>query len=173
MVLSSIIARVHLVTAIAITAAFPNGHSAIQDPILSPLSGIGDSVNSKIAQAINPQMFNLVTPFPDSGRKWAVQESSAKESFPIQYDIKYGNLQNFVANLVNPRPIVDTIQEHEKYGNEGDKSRQLGIFVVGAFEGFSNAINAVVDAPFEIARQAGKKLTNSLNQVGGKLVGLA
>ncbi|CAH0560513.1 unnamed protein product [Brassicogethes aeneus] len=107
--------------------------------------------------------------FPDSGKKQAVLET---ESLTSQLDSKYTNLQHFVANLLNPKPIVDTIQEHEKFGNDGDKLRSFGTAVIGKFEGFSNVLNTAVDIPFEKAKQVGKKITNSLNAVGGKLVGL-
>ncbi|XP_030766896.1 uncharacterized protein LOC115890729 [Sitophilus oryzae] len=143
------------------------------EQILEPLGKLGDAVDAKIDQAVNAKAVNFVTPFPPSGRKSPVLESSAKESIPIQADIKYGNLQQFVAGLLNPKPLLDNIQEHEKYGNDGGKGRAVGTFLVGAFEGFSNAINAAVDVPFKTAKTIGKKLTNSLNQIGGKLVGLA
>ncbi|XP_076274285.1 uncharacterized protein LOC143205094 [Rhynchophorus ferrugineus] len=138
-----------------------------------PLENLSDVLNTKVEQAINAKAVNFVTPFPESGRKTAVLESASKESLPIQLDMKYGNLQQFVSNIFNPQPIVDNIQEHEKYGNDGGKGRAIGNFLVGAFEGVSNAINAAVDVPFQTAKTIGKKITNSLNQIGGKLVGLA
>ncbi|CAG9765495.1 unnamed protein product [Ceutorhynchus assimilis] len=124
-------------------------------------------------QISSVQTFNFVTPFPDSGRQTAVQESSAKESIPIQLDIKYGGLQRVVADFLNPKPIVDTIQEHEKYGNDGGKGRAISTAVVAAVEGLSNGLNALVDIPFQKTKTIGRQITESLNQVGGKLVGLA
>ncbi|KAH1026965.1 uncharacterized protein LOC125502660 [Dendroctonus ponderosae] len=150
-----------------------NDYESPAVPNLTPLSNLGEIVDEKISSVINSKTIQFVTPFPDSGRKSARLESAAKESIPIQHDIKYAKLQQFVANLLHPKPIVDTIQEHEKYGNDGGKGRAAGTALVAAVEGISNALNAAVDAPFKAAKTAGKKITNSLNQIGGKLVGLA
>lgn len=59
--------------------------------------------------------------------------------------MKYAKTQQVVADLLNPKPIVDTIQEHEKYGNDGGQGRAVGTKVVAAFEGFANILNAIVD----------------------------
>lgn len=47
--------------------------------------------------------------------------------------------------LFRPTPLVDNIQEKEKYGNSGDKFIGIGRALVNSFEGFSNFLNAVVD----------------------------
>lgn len=44
-----------------------------------------------------------------------------------------------------PQPIVDTIQEHEKYGNTGDKFYPVGRAIVNGYEGFSNVLNRLLD----------------------------
>ncbi|KAH1019806.1 hypothetical protein HUJ04_009570 [Dendroctonus ponderosae] len=144
-----------------------NDYESPAVPNLTPLSNLGEIVDEKISSVINSKTIQFVTPFPDSGRKSARLESAAKESIPIQHDIKYAKLQQFVANLLHPKPI------HEKYGNDGGKGRAAGTALVAAVEGISNALNAAVDAPFKAAKTAGKKITKSLNQIGGKLVGLA
>lgn len=71
-----------------------------------------------------------------------------------------------------PRPIVDTIAEHEKYGNSGDKFYPIGRAFVNTYEGFSNFLNRLLDAPVEIAKTVSRGLTGTLNSVGGKIVGL-
>ncbi|KAL1506289.1 hypothetical protein ABEB36_005681 [Hypothenemus hampei] len=158
---------------------FPNGilHQTSSGTdvhqIFTPLSHVGDVVEANINDAVNSKAIQFVTPFPSSGRKSAVLESAAKESIPIQADVKYAKLQQIVADFLHPKPIVDTIEEHEKYGNDGGKGRALSVKVVAAFEGFSNALNAAVESPFKAAKTAGRKLTESLNQIGGKLVGLS
>lgn len=53
-----------------------------------------------------------------------------------------------MASFYNPKPIVDTIQEHEKYGNDGEKFRSVGVAIVGGVEGISNLINAAIDVKF-------------------------
>lgn len=40
---------------------------------------------------------------------------------------------------------MDTIQEHEKYGNSGDKFLPIGRAIVNGYEGFSNILNRVLD----------------------------
>lgn len=50
--------------------------------------------------------------------------------------------------ILQPRPIVDTIQEHEKYGNTGDKFYPIGRAIVNGYEGFSNLLNKLLDVSF-------------------------
>lgn len=90
-------------------------------------------------------MVTISPSFPNSGRKYAILEQKALETLPIQLDDKYGNLQNFVAGISNPKPIIDTIQEYEKYGNDGGKHRQIGTAIVNGYEAFSNIVNAAIE----------------------------
>lgn len=60
-------------------------------------------------------------------------------------DSLYGYAQQFVAGLFNRKPIVDMIQEKDKYGNDGEKYRNVGIAVVNGFEGLSNFLNSAVE----------------------------
>lgn len=83
--------------------------------------------------------------FPDSGRKYAVREEKSQESLPIQLDNKYGKAQSFVAGIYNPKPIVDSIQEYEKYGNDGRQHNKIGNAIVNGYEAFSNIVNAVAE----------------------------
>lgn len=46
---------------------------------------------------------------------------------------------------IQPTPLIDGIQEHEKYGNNGDKFYGAGRALVDTYEGFSNILNKVVD----------------------------
>lgn len=62
-----------------------------------------------------------------------------------QKDSIYDNAQKAVISFFHPKPIIDTIQEHEKYGNTGDKFRPIGNAIVGGYEGFSNFLNAAAD----------------------------
>lgn len=56
------------------------------------------------------------------------------------------NISIFGQYLRNqPTPIVDGIQEHEKYGNNGDKFYGAGRALVNTYEGFSNILNKVID----------------------------
>lgn len=41
-------------------------------------------------------------------------------------------------------PIVDTISEHEKYGNNGDMFDGIARSIVNGYEAFSNLLNALI-----------------------------
>lgn len=72
-------------------------------------------------------------------------ERKSFETIPIKIDNKYGNLQNFVAGITDPKSLTDTIQEKEKYGNDGEPFRQVANKVVGSIEGLSNVLNTVAE----------------------------
>lgn len=68
-----------------------------------------------------------------------------QETILSQVDSKYGNLQQAVANIYNPKPIVDTISEEDKYGNDGEKFKSVGRVLINGYEGFSNFLNALFE----------------------------
>ncbi|KYB25233.1 uncharacterized protein LOC103314730 [Tribolium castaneum] len=146
------------------TGLLPDSHI-----VVAPFNNLADVTNKKIAQVIKTKTVTLTPPFPDSGRKHAVLEYEDPFS---KKDSAYGQLQQFVASFYNPKPIVDTIQEHEKYGNDGEKFRKVGVAIVGGVEGISNLINAAIEIPTETVKQISRKISDSLNSVGAKLVGL-
>lgn len=45
---------------------------------------------------------------------------------------------------IQATPIVDTIQEHEKYGNDGDRFG-FGRKIVDSYEALANIINKLID----------------------------
>lgn len=47
--------------------------------------------------------------------------------------------------MFQPKPIVDTISEEEKYGNSGDKFYSAGKAIVGGAEGISNLVNSALE----------------------------
>ncbi|XP_076641244.1 uncharacterized protein LOC143352539 isoform X2 [Halictus rubicundus] len=71
-----------------------------------------------------------------------------------------------------PTPLVDNIKEREKYGNNGDKFIGIGRALVSSLEGFSNFLNSVIELPKNTARKASRGLTDALNHVGARIVGL-
>lgn len=73
------------------------------------------------------------------GREHAATEVEHKLS---QFDSSYANLHKKTNEFVNAKPIVDTISEHEKYGNTGGQTRAVSTAVVGVYENIANAINA-------------------------------
>lgn len=47
--------------------------------------------------------------------------------------------------MLQPKPIVDTIREDEKYGNNGDKFYSAGRAIVGGATGVSNFVNSILE----------------------------
>ncbi|VVC86254.1 uncharacterized protein LOC126979091 [Leptidea sinapis] len=82
------------------------------------------------------------------------------------------NIQHAAAGFLQPKPIVDTIKEEEKYGNNGDKFYKVGKAVVGGAEGISNFVNAIIAIPGSLISSITRSATAKLNNIGGKLVGL-
>ncbi|XP_031634198.1 uncharacterized protein LOC116347649 [Contarinia nasturtii] len=70
----------------------------------------------------------------------------------------------------NAEPIVDTIQEEEKYGNDGNRPWDRAI--VNTLEKVSVFVNNVIETPKQFARSITQKITDGLNVVGAKIVGL-
>ncbi|GAB0100882.1 uncharacterized protein DMENIID0001_169800 [Sergentomyia squamirostris] len=84
----------------------------------------------------------------------------------------YDNLHDKFGSFMNAQPIVDSINEEDKYGNSGDKFYPVGRKVVDGFESFSNLINKFFEVPRDITRQISRGITDKLNSVGAKIVGL-
>ncbi|XP_063373222.1 uncharacterized protein LOC134661186 [Cydia amplana] len=82
------------------------------------------------------------------------------------------NLHGIVAGLLQPKPIVDTIKEEEKYGNSGDKFITAGRALVNGAEGVSNIVNSVLEVPGTIFKKITRIATEKLNNLGGKIIGL-
>ncbi|XP_046977603.1 uncharacterized protein LOC124543425 [Vanessa cardui] len=82
------------------------------------------------------------------------------------------NAQNIVAGILQPKPIVDTIREEDKYGNDGDKFRNAGRAIVGGAEGISNFLNSILEVPSKIIKSITRAASEKLNNIGGKLIGL-
>ncbi|KAG4079710.1 hypothetical protein HA402_009096 [Bradysia odoriphaga] len=91
-----------------------------------------------------------------------------EEGIPSKVLSVYDNSQLKVGDFLNSI----TIQEHEKYGNTGDKFYPVGRAIVNGYEGFSNVLNKLLDSPIEVAKTISRGITDSLNNVGGKIVGL-
>ncbi|XP_017799021.1 PREDICTED: uncharacterized protein LOC108579875 [Habropoda laboriosa] len=75
-------------------------------------------------------------------------------------------------SFLSPTPLVDGIKEQEKYGNSGDKFIGIGRALVSSFEGFSNFLNAIIDFPRNAAKKTSRGITEALNHVGARLIGL-
>uniref|UniRef100_A0A1A9WAY4 Uncharacterized protein n=1 Tax=Glossina brevipalpis TaxID=37001 RepID=A0A1A9WAY4_9MUSC len=69
-------------------------------------------------------------------------------------------------------PILDTIKESDKYGNNGDKFDGISRSIINGYEAFSNFLNTLIEKPKEIVRSVSKGITTQLDVIGGKLIGL-
>ncbi|XP_046673381.1 uncharacterized protein LOC124362707 [Homalodisca vitripennis] len=103
-----------------------------------------------------------------------VAEMPRKSPLDIVVEAKEGFGFNFVQRglikALNPKPIVDTITEEEKYGNTGENP--LGRKVVKGVEGISNLVNSAFRVPEQALSQGSRKLTEILDNIGGRIVGL-
>lgn len=58
--------------------------------------------------------------------------------------IQFNNVFDFLRLPLQLEPIVDTISEHEKYGNNGDMFDGIARSIVNGYEAFSNLLNAII-----------------------------
>lgn len=94
------------------------------------------------------------------------------EAIPSKIYSAYDNTQKKIADISHPVPILDSISEHEKYGNNGDKFDGISRSIVNGYEAFSNLLNTLIQKPKELARSVSKGITAQLDIIGGKIVGL-
>uniref|UniRef100_A0A0A1X0P9 Polycystic kidney disease 2-like 1 protein n=1 Tax=Zeugodacus cucurbitae TaxID=28588 RepID=A0A0A1X0P9_ZEUCU len=104
--------------------------------------------------------------------KTAESVNLEQEGIPSKVLGTYDKTQKKVADLRNLEPIVDTISEHEKYGNNGDMFDGIARSIVNGYEAFSNLLNTLIQKPKDIARSISKGITAQLDIIGGKIVGL-
>ncbi|KAJ9586269.1 hypothetical protein L9F63_020089 [Diploptera punctata] len=111
-------------------------------------------------------------PFDDSPEK-PLTDSNDKTSTHGGYtkpSLKY--LQKLLIDALHPKPIVDTIREEEKYGNDGGQLAVVGRGIVAGVENITNFISSAFDIPFETLKGLSRKATETLNNIGGKIVGI-
>lgn len=71
------------------------------------------------------------------------------------------------------KPVVDTLQEHEKYGNDGGTFRGLGQGFLRTSQSISSKIGeAIGSEPEIIPSDASKSITQFFNRIGHAIVGL-
>ncbi|EAT37971.1 AAEL010113-PA [Aedes aegypti] len=95
-----------------------------------------------------------------------------KDNFPSNIFSKFDNTQKKVKDWFDTPPLIDTIKESDKYGNEGDQFYFITRPLVKLTETVSNTINKAIAAPTQIYRSAKKIVSDKLNDVGAGLVGL-
>ncbi|XP_029667309.1 uncharacterized protein LOC115237990 isoform X2 [Formica exsecta] len=85
---------------------------------------------------------------------------------------KPDNIRQALNNIVTPTPIVDGIKEEEKYGNTGDTFIGFGRVFVKGFENLANTLSAIINIPYNAAKQTSRAATQILDQLGKRLIGL-
>ncbi|XP_018401642.1 PREDICTED: uncharacterized protein LOC108778845 [Cyphomyrmex costatus] len=85
---------------------------------------------------------------------------------------KPDNIRQLLDSLLTPKPLVDRIKDEEKYGNRGDKFIGIGRAFVNGYENFSNFLNTLVEIPADIAKRTSQRITQTLNELGARIVGL-
>ncbi|XP_043527877.1 uncharacterized protein LOC122538134 isoform X2 [Frieseomelitta varia] len=111
-----------------------------------------------------------VTNIRPNSRETVRLENETAQSFlekPISKPVA-----SILESILSPTPLVDGVKEEEKYGNSGDKFIGIGRTLVNGFETFSNFLNAVVDFPRKTVKKTSQGITDVLNKVGARLVGL-
>ncbi|KAL0134424.1 hypothetical protein PUN28_001304 [Cardiocondyla obscurior] len=78
---------------------------------------------------------------------------------------------NILSRFLTPKPLVDRIREEEKYGNTG-KYPSFSRAVVNGYENLSNFLNFLVNLPVGIVKQTSRGVTQTLDEVGARLIGL-
>ncbi|KAH8387001.1 hypothetical protein KR093_004033 [Drosophila rubida] len=66
------------------------------------------------------------------------------EAIPSKVLSVYDNAQKHISDISHPVPILDSISEHEKYGNNGDKFDGISRSLVNGYEAFSNLLNTFI-----------------------------
>ncbi|KAH8265869.1 hypothetical protein KR038_006800, partial [Drosophila bunnanda] len=76
--------------------------------------------------------------------KTAESVNLEQEAIPSKVLSAYDNSQKKLAEFSQPAPILDTISEHEKYGNNGDMFDGISRTLVNGYEAFSNLLNTFI-----------------------------
>ncbi|KYQ49421.1 hypothetical protein ALC60_11527 [Trachymyrmex zeteki] len=85
---------------------------------------------------------------------------------------KPDNIRRLLDSFLTPKPLIDRIKDEEKYGNRGDKFIGIGRVFINGFENFSNFLNNLVEFPTGIAKQTSRGITQTLDKLGARIIGL-
>ncbi|XP_015593236.1 uncharacterized protein LOC107266839 [Cephus cinctus] len=144
--------------------------SEAQNNVASVIAAKSDIVaqGQNVLNSIQKGVFaNFLAP---KTRETVRLESEAGQAFFERN--KESPVETILGNILRPTPLVDGIREEEKYGNSGDKFSGIGRALVNGFEGISNFLNSVVDLPIDAAKKTSRGVTEALNQIGARLIGL-
>lgn len=62
-----------------------------------------------------------------------------------QLDSLYASFQKKTNDVVNAKPIVDSITDSDKYGNDGGINRVASVAFVNFYENIANVVNAIFE----------------------------
>ncbi|KYN35389.1 hypothetical protein ALC56_10224, partial [Trachymyrmex septentrionalis] len=85
---------------------------------------------------------------------------------------KPDNIRRLLDTFLTPKPLVDRIKDEEKYGNRGDKFIGIGRAFIDGYENFSNFLNNLVGFPVDIVKQTSRGITQTLDKLGARIIGL-
>ncbi|XP_023719257.2 uncharacterized protein LOC111870877 [Cryptotermes secundus] len=161
---SSPVENTHGPTKIELLVARGEQGTSIAVPTSTAATDTADSrENTKLATSISPTS-KTSAPVVDSGDRTRVELESNKPA------LKY--FQTLLVDVLQPQPILDTIREEEKYGNDGEKLGQIGRSIVSGVTKFTSFLGSTVDLPYEVLKSITRKATETLNNVGAKIVGI-
>ncbi|XP_011068835.1 PREDICTED: uncharacterized protein LOC105154807 [Acromyrmex echinatior] len=86
---------------------------------------------------------------------------------------KLDNIRQLLDTFLTPKPLVDRIKDEQKYGNSGDKFIGIGRTFINGYENFSNFLNNLIGFPVDIVKQTSRGITQTLDKLGARIVGLA
>ncbi|CRK90768.1 CLUMA_CG004460, isoform A [Clunio marinus] len=94
------------------------------------------------------------------------------EGYGSKIDTIYEVPQKKASEVFNSQPVVDNIEESEKFGNNGENLQGWKRLVVGAMSAVSKIINKVLETPQNAVQTIVTSGTAALNSIGAKIVGL-
>ncbi|XP_012053998.1 PREDICTED: uncharacterized protein LOC105617026 [Atta cephalotes] len=85
---------------------------------------------------------------------------------------KPDNIMRLLDTFLTSKPLVDRIKNEQKYGNKGDKFNGIGRAFINGYENFSNFLNNLVEFPVDIVKQTSRGITQMLDKLGARIIGL-
>ncbi|XP_011868232.1 PREDICTED: uncharacterized protein LOC105562202 [Vollenhovia emeryi] len=138
-----------------------------------------NSLDTLIIKSDKPQSRRSIPPlpsttpiilFPPIPRETARLENDTAQA--ILEKPYLDNVRQVFNSFVTPKPLVDRIRDDEKYGNTGDKFVGLGRAIINGYENFSNFLNLLTAFPSGILKNTSEGLTQTLDAIGARLIGL-
>ncbi|GLH07135.1 Uncharacterized protein GBIM_12660, partial [Gryllus bimaculatus] len=119
--------------ALCVCALLQGAAHAFPADAASAVAQAHTSVQNK-AQSAQNLASNLFAAFSKS-----TQDDPEAATIPITKKM-YDFIESVLVNVLRPKPILDTIKEEEKYGNDGEKFNKVGRSVVGGVETLTTLI---------------------------------